>query len=136
MLSKFQVGQAIVFCGLSPENDRRQKMIVCPTKRFSKGILACVLITPFVVSAQTDWPMFGHDPGGTRYSPLKQIDTKNVDKLRLAWEFDTLVEDAPPPPVSAPAVAEVAPGVQPPAVPAPARRPRRRMSESIPLVVG
>ena len=100
----------------------------------STGILACVLITPFAVNAQTDWPMSGHDPGGTRYSPLKQIDTKNVDKLRLVWEFDTLVEDAPPPPARAPAVAEVAPAAPPAATPA--RRPRRRMSESIPLVVG
>ena len=36
---------------------------------------------------QTDWPQFGHDPGGTRYSPLKQIDAKNVSNLERAWTY-------------------------------------------------
>src|ERR1700683_2828875 len=38
---------------------------------------------------QTDWPLSGHDAGGTRYSPLKQINAKNVTKLQVAWSFDT-----------------------------------------------
>ena len=37
--------------------------------------------------AQTDWPTFGNDLAGTRYSPLKQIDTKNVTKLVRAWTY-------------------------------------------------
>lgn len=37
--------------------------------------------------AQTDWPIFGHDPGATRYSPLKQIDVRNVARLQRAWTF-------------------------------------------------
>jgi quinoprotein glucose dehydrogenase len=36
---------------------------------------------------QTDWPVFGHDPGAMRYSPLKQINTKNVSRLERAWTF-------------------------------------------------
>ena len=28
--------------------------------------------------AQTDWPTYGHDPGGIRYSPLKQITAANA----------------------------------------------------------
>src|SRR5512133_164286 len=36
---------------------------------------------------QTDWPTFGHDLGGSRYSTLKQIDTKNVTKLQRAWTY-------------------------------------------------
>lgn len=39
--------------------------------------------------AQTDWPMFGHDPGATRYSPLKQITAMNVARLERAWTFHT-----------------------------------------------
>ena len=35
----------------------------------------------------TDWPTYGHDPGSTHYSPLKQIDTTNVSKLTRAWTF-------------------------------------------------
>lgn len=35
------------------------------------------------------WTVYGHDAGGTRYSPLKQIDTKNVARLRVAWTYRT-----------------------------------------------
>ena|ERR1700728_680491 len=38
-------------------------------------------------SGQTDWPTYGHDPASTRYSPLKQIDRKNVDQLVRAWTY-------------------------------------------------
>ena len=37
---------------------------------------------------QTDWPVYGHDPGHMRFSPLKQITAKNVKDLRLAWSYD------------------------------------------------
>jgi quinoprotein glucose dehydrogenase len=37
--------------------------------------------------AQKDWPTFGHDLAGARYSTLKQIDTKNVTKLVRAWTY-------------------------------------------------
>src|SRR5207244_9422307 len=96
--------------------------------RFQAGTL--ILIAGFAVNAQTDWPFSGHDPGGTRFSPLKQIDSKNVDRLRLAWEFDTLVEDAPastPPAGSVSPVETYGAGARP-AAPT-ARRPRRRSSE-------
>ena len=33
--------------------------------------------------------MFGHDPGGTRFSPLKQINSSNVQRLQRAWTFHT-----------------------------------------------
>src|SRR5882757_10423746 len=69
--------------------------------------------------AQTDWPMFGHDPGGQGYSPLKQIATKNIGKLRVAWTYDTR-----------PAAVPASEGVE--AKPAP----RNRASQATPLVVG
>jgi glucose dehydrogenase len=37
--------------------------------------------------ADRDWPMFNRDLAGTRYSPLKQIDTSNVSKLTKAWQY-------------------------------------------------
>src|SRR5579864_8389774 len=37
---------------------------------------------------QTDWPSYGHDPGGMRFSRLKQINTGNVNKLARAWTYD------------------------------------------------
>src|ERR1700758_2186503 len=93
--------------------------------------------------AQTDWPMFGHDPGAMRYSPLKQINTTNIDQLRLAWQFDTTQENAPPAtapvtPHGSPA-SEAAPEASSSKSPAQSAAPRRaqpRMTESIPLVVG
>ena len=36
-----------------------------------------------------DWPSWGGDEGGQRYSPLKQIDKSNVGRLRRAWTFHT-----------------------------------------------
>ena len=39
--------------------------------------------------AQNDWPMYGHDPGAARFSPLKQIDTRNVSRLQRGWTFHT-----------------------------------------------
>src|SRR5438270_8788453 len=38
-------------------------------------------------NAAADWPMFSHDLGATRYSPLKQINTGNVGRLKLAWSM-------------------------------------------------
>jgi quinoprotein glucose dehydrogenase len=37
----------------------------------------------------TEWRFYGGDPGGTRYSPLKQIDRGNVGRLRRAWVYHT-----------------------------------------------
>ena len=34
-----------------------------------------------------EWPTFGHDSGGMRFSPLTQINTSNVDKLTVAWTY-------------------------------------------------
>ncbi|HEY2017379.1 MAG TPA: pyrroloquinoline quinone-dependent dehydrogenase [Bryobacteraceae bacterium] len=36
-----------------------------------------------------EWPAYGHDAGGTRYSPAAQITAKNVAKLRRAWTYHT-----------------------------------------------
>jgi len=41
------------------------------------------------IPGQTDWPVSGHDPGATRYSPLAQITAENVKNLKVAWKFDT-----------------------------------------------
>jgi glucose dehydrogenase len=114
--------------------------------RYSIHLLALGwLMYAVSVAAQTDWPSFGNDPGAMRYSPLQQINTGNVTQLKVAWKFDTEVQNAAPAAPSvvnhaAPAPAEEAPMQPPPAAGAegqPARRAFRlmRMSESIPLVV-
>jgi quinoprotein glucose dehydrogenase len=35
-----------------------------------------------------DWPAYGGDPEGTRYSSLTQINRSNVSRLQVAWQFD------------------------------------------------
>ena len=37
--------------------------------------------------AGSDWPSYGHDKAGTRYSPLTQITPKNVNRLKPSWVF-------------------------------------------------
>ena len=49
--------------------------------------LAVVLLTALRLNAQNDWPVYGHDPGGLRYSPLTQINPKNAGRLERAWTF-------------------------------------------------
>ena len=36
---------------------------------------------------KTEWRSYGGDPGGMRYSPLKQINRGNVAKLERAWTY-------------------------------------------------
>ena len=36
-----------------------------------------------------EWPYYGGDAGGSRYSPLSQIDRNNVSQLKVAWEYHT-----------------------------------------------
>jgi len=40
-------------------------------------------------SGTTEWPNYGNDPGGMRYSPLSQINRQNVARLKVAWVFHT-----------------------------------------------
>ena len=40
-------------------------------------------------ATKNDWAYYGHDAGGTRYSPLTQINRENVAKLQVAWTFHT-----------------------------------------------
>jgi quinoprotein glucose dehydrogenase len=45
-------------------------------------------------SPDADWPMYGRDHAGSRYSPLQQINTENVAQLTQAWSYRV----APPAP--------------------------------------
>lgn len=40
-------------------------------------------------SGDSEWPNYGNDPGGMRYSPLPQINRENVSRLKVAWTFHT-----------------------------------------------
>jgi len=40
-------------------------------------------------SLKQDWPVYGAAPENTHYSPLAQINRRNVKRLALAWSYDT-----------------------------------------------
>jgi quinoprotein glucose dehydrogenase len=50
-------------------------------------VIVLLLIPVLLISAE--WPYYGGDPGGTRYSPLSQINRSNVARLKRAWVYHT-----------------------------------------------
>ena len=54
-----------------------------------RGLLI-ILMAPLLVEAQSkqvEWPYYGGDPGGSRYSPLTDINAGNLSRLRIAWQW-------------------------------------------------
>ncbi len=47
------------------------------------------LLGAATLAAGADWPYYGGDAGGMKYSPLKQIDRSNVRRLQVAWTYHT-----------------------------------------------
>src|SRR5690242_13128116 len=63
-----------------------------PFLKLSIVVLALAFWSPRAsaqVAPDTGWPTYGNDPGGTRYSPAKQIDRNNVGQLKVAWTYRT-----------------------------------------------
>jgi hypothetical protein len=111
------------------------KVRFLPLGLFVAGLLA------YQAQAQTDWPNYSHDAGGSRYAPLKQINEKNVTKLKLAWTFDPTAPVTDPPRHGAGGAAGLKPLTLPAGAPAntpagPPRAPRVRQSKTTPLVIG
>jgi quinoprotein glucose dehydrogenase len=50
---------------------------------------------PPVGPSTTEWPTYGHDSGGTRFSPLTQITPANVAQLQPAWVYHMKPPAAP-----------------------------------------
>src|SRR3954465_10947392 len=40
-------------------------------------------------AANDEWPAYGNDGGGTRHSPLTQINPGNIKDLKIAWVYQT-----------------------------------------------
>src|SRR5215470_8222201 len=57
----------------------------------------CLAATHGDVAPRGEWPTYGNDPGGTRYSTLTQIDRANVAQLRVAWTYRTGETGGAPP---------------------------------------
>jgi glucose dehydrogenase len=83
------------------------------------GTMYLALTIACLGQAKTDWPMYGHDGGSTRFSPLSDLNPRNVAGLKRAWTYHM----APPPSADeAPATGLTA-------------RLRQRRSETTPLMV-
>src|SRR5262245_29905094 len=50
-------------------------------------------------SKSKEWPTYGHDSGGRRFSPVAQITPANVNRLEVAWVYH--MRPATPPPAAA-----------------------------------
>ncbi|HVT94991.1 MAG TPA: pyrroloquinoline quinone-dependent dehydrogenase [Bryobacteraceae bacterium] len=57
------------------------------TLAFLLGFALCV--SGASRSEDSGWPVYGHDAGGTKYSPLAEINLKNVQHLKVAWTLHT-----------------------------------------------
>lgn len=44
---------------------------------------------PGPAARTVDWPVYGGQAAGDRYSPLTQIDRSNVSRMEVAWQFDS-----------------------------------------------
>jgi quinoprotein glucose dehydrogenase len=52
-----------------------------------RSLAVLVLCSSFTIAQ--DWPVYGRDAGGSRYSTLEQINRSNVAGLKPAWEWKT-----------------------------------------------
>src|SRR5687768_9940064 len=41
-----------------------------------------------------EWPVYGRDSAGSKYSPLDQINRENVKQLQVAWRWSSPDNDA------------------------------------------
>jgi quinoprotein glucose dehydrogenase len=53
--------------------------------------LALSIVPRFALHAQktTNWAEYLGGPSSAHYSPVKQVNTRNVDKLEVAWSYPT-----------------------------------------------
>jgi quinoprotein glucose dehydrogenase len=54
-----------------------------------RSILLLCALSFAGTAADPDWPAYGGNSGGQKYSPLKQINLENVTSLEVAWTFHT-----------------------------------------------
>src|SRR5262245_24316302 len=53
-------------------------------------LLTCVVLRPPIgaqTAGQVEWPYYGGDQGGMKYSSLTDISAQNVQRLQVAWQW-------------------------------------------------
>ena len=78
-----------------------------------KRTVSCILLLSALsasgsAQAPAEWPAYGRDAGGSRYSPLTQVTRENVNRLTTAWTYHTN-ETGPAPARGAPPALETTP---------------------------
>ena len=51
-------------------------------------IVGSVLAVPQGQSPQVEWPVYGGDPAGSKYSPADEITSRNTQRLQIAWQWE------------------------------------------------
>jgi len=51
------------------------------------GVASLAMAAAHAAPKPGDWPTYGRDPGGMRYSPLTQIAPDNVARLKVSWTY-------------------------------------------------
>ena len=59
------------------------------TRRIVAANAFCWALFTAGLVAQQDWPVYGGDPGNSRYSTLKQINRSNIAQLKAIWVYHT-----------------------------------------------
>ncbi len=59
-----------------------------------RTLVAIILVSAAAAASDStkptgEWPVYGGDGGGSKYSPLRAIDRTNVTQLKVAWTFST-----------------------------------------------
>ncbi len=80
-----------IYLGAVSTNDPHSRIAIA---RFTmKALLLTSLVAISALStAQQNWPSYGGFPENNHYSPLGQINRSNVQKVAVAWTFDTQEE--------------------------------------------
>jgi quinoprotein glucose dehydrogenase len=73
---------------------RKNGLKLCSWRILCVSAMACIVSLCGVTKGQTvlassghEWHSYGHDAGGQRFSPLKQINRTNIDQLQRAWTY-------------------------------------------------
>ena len=64
---------------------RVRRMVRCSLLAGVAGVAVVAAASLAMAQAGNEWGTYGGDYANTRYSTLNQINTKNVNRLRVAW---------------------------------------------------
>jgi quinoprotein glucose dehydrogenase len=83
----------------TPFPQRQRPCSATPKARMTslRTYLLMIMIAPLLAapvwgadqSKSVEWPYYGNDPGGQRFSPLDQVNRGDVSQLKVAWVYHT-----------------------------------------------